>query len=125
MSETPKIMLIDDDPDILKVGKLSLSGIAKWTVTTSSSAREVIPKAQSEKPDLIILDTSMPDMDGVTLMERIKHTEGLENIPVILTTVRIEEGEEEFYLSKGAAGLIEKPFNPETLPHQIVSKVGS
>ena len=125
MTAIPKVMLIDDDPDIIKLGKLSLSGIAKWTVITSTSAREALVQAIQDKPDLIIMDTSMPDMDGLSLMERFHVTEGLEDIPILLTTTRIEEGEEEFYKSKGACGLIEKPFNPETLPHQIVSIVGS
>lgn len=118
----PKVMLIDDDPDILKIGMLSLTGIAKWKVATASSAKEAIQLAPQEEPDLIVLDTSMPDMDGLTVMQKLREAPALKNIPIVFLGTNVEEGEEDFYKSKGAAGIINKPFNPETFAQMIMKK---
>ena len=120
-----KVVIIDDDPDILKIGELSLTGIAKWQVSTASSSKEAFMVLNQAKPDLILLDTALPDIDGLSLMEKIRENQEFANTPVVLTTTRIEPGEEDFYISKGATGLIEKPFNPETLVDQLVEKVNA
>lgn len=118
-----KVMLVDDDPDILKIGKMSLSGVGKWEVCVALSGKEAIKMATEQKPDLVIIDTSMPDIDGVTTLAQIRGLPNFQNIPVFMTTTRIEQGEEEFYSSRGASGLIAKPFNPKTLPSEIIAKL--
>ena len=118
----PKVMLIDDDPDILKIGMLSLTGIAKWKGATASSAKEAIQLAPQEEPDLIVLDTSMPDMDGLSVMQKLREAPALKNTPIVFLGTNVEDGEEEFYISKGAAGIISKPFNPETFASLLMDK---
>ena len=118
----PKIMLIDDDPDILKIGTLSLTGIARWQVATASSGKEAIHLAPQEEPDLIVLDTSMPDMDGLTVMAKLREAPVRKKVPILFSSTHVEAGEEDFYKSKGASGLIAKPFNPETLAQDLLDK---
>ncbi len=118
-----KVMLVDDDPDILKIGKLSLSGVGKWEVCLALSGKEAIKMAAEQKPDLVIIDTSMPDIDGVTTLTQIRNLPNFQNIPVLMTTTRVEQGEEDFYQSRGASGLIAKPFNPKTFPSEIIAKL--
>jgi CheY-like chemotaxis protein len=120
-----KVMLVDDDPDILKVGKMSLSGVGKWEVCVALSGKEAIKMAVEQKPDLVIIDTSMPEIDGVTTLTQIRNLPNFQNVPVFMTTTRVEQGEEVFYQSRGANGLIAKPFNPKTLPQEIMSKLQS
>lgn len=118
-----KVMLVDDDPDILKIGKLSLSGVGKWEVCVALSGKEAIKMAVEQKPDLVLIDTSMPDIDGVTTLAQIRGLPNFQNVPVFMTTTRVEQGEEDFYQSRGANGLIAKPFNPKTLPSEIITKL--
>ena len=56
---TRKVLLVDDDPDIRKIGRLSLTGVAKWEVHLASSCAEALELASTEKPDVILLDTTM------------------------------------------------------------------
>lgn len=117
------MMLVDDDPDILKIGKLSLTGVAHWEVFTASSGNEAIQVAAREAPDVILLDSSMPDMDGVTVLQQLRQAPALANTPIFLTTTRVSAGEDEYYRSKGANGIMAKPFNPFTLPGEIESRL--
>ncbi|MCA9802118.1 MAG: response regulator [Cyanobacteria bacterium HKST-UBA02] len=121
--EIRKVMLVDDDPDILKIGRLSLTGVAHWEVFTASSGNEAIQVAAREAPDVILLDSSMPDMDGVTVLQQLRQAPALANTPIFLTTTRVSEGEDEYYRSKGATGIMAKPFNPFTLPGEIESRL--
>ncbi|MGD9684074.1 MAG: response regulator [Candidatus Obscuribacterales bacterium] len=121
--EIRKVMLVDDDPDILKIGKLSLTGVAHWEVFTASSGNEAIQVAAREAPDVILLDSSMPDMDGVTVLQQLRQAPALANTPIFLTTTRVSAGEDEYYRSKGANGIMAKPFNPFTLPGEIESRL--
>mgnify|MGYP003937396773 CR=1 FL=1 len=121
--EIRKVMLVDDDPDILKIGRLSLTGVARWEVLTASSGNEAIQVAAREAPDVILLDSSMPDMDGVAVLQQLRQAPALANTPIFLTTTRVTEGEDEYYRSKGANGIMAKPFNPFTLPGEIESRL--
>ncbi|MBZ0189538.1 MAG: response regulator [Candidatus Obscuribacterales bacterium] len=121
--EIKKVMLIDDDPDILKIGKLSLTGIGNWEVFTASSGNEAIQVAARETPDVILLDTAMPDMDGVAVLQQLRQAPALTNVPIFLTTTRVTQGEDEYYRSRGASGIMSKPFNPITLPAEIESRL--
>lgn len=120
-----KVLLVDDDPDILKIASLSLVGKAQWQVATATSGKEALQLAPQHKPDLIVIDTALTDTDGISLMQQFKETADFKETPIVLTTTKIEDGEEAFYISKGAKGLIEKPFNPDTLVDLLVQKVNA
>lgn len=114
-----KVLLVDDDPDIRKIGRLSLTGVAKWEVCLASNGKEALELAALEKPDVILLDISMPEMDGVATLGKLREQTQSQGTPIIMTTSRPEDSDAEACLQIGAVGVIRKPFNPTTLPNDI------
>ncbi len=113
------ILLIDDDPDILLITSVTLKKSGKYDVHTVQRAHEAIPYAKEHRPDAIITDFMMDDVDGATLLEFLKADENTSHVPVIFLTAKKQPGTVEQLMSLGAKGVIQKPFDPETLPDQI------
>lgn len=118
-----KVLMIDDEPDIRQIGRMSLKGVGKWQVVLASSGAEGIEAAVREHPDLILLDVMMPGLGGPETLAQLQGNEATRNIPVIFMTARAREQDVQQYLSIGAIGVITKPFDPMTLPQNIRSIV--
>lgn len=114
-----KVLLIDDEEDIRKVGRLSLEAVGHFETTVAASAREGIDLAKADRPDCILMDMMMPGMDGVTALAELKSTPELQDIPVLFMTAKVQPSELAFYRDSGAIGVIAKPFDPMTLPSEI------
>ncbi len=114
-----KVLLVDDEEDIRKIGNLSLKAVGKFETVLASSAAEALALARSERPDLILLDVMMPAMDGLATLAELKRTPELSAIPVLFMTARVQRDEIDQYLSLGAIGVIQKPFDPMLLPTEI------
>ena len=93
MKGNPKILIVDDDPDFIEIGKLSLEGMG-YRVLSASTGREGWEMVEKETPDLVILDLMMEDLDaGLTLSNRIKSHPRYGNIPILmLTSISRETG---------------------------------
>lgn len=111
------VMLVDDDALIRKIGQMTLTRVGKWTVVLAESGARAIELMPEAKPDVILLDVMMPDMDGPTTLRMLKEA-GTE-APVIFITAKIQKHELAAYYELGAAGVIAKPFDPLTLPAEI------
>lgn len=85
MEEVARLLVVDDDPGIRYLLEVLLSG-SGHEVVLAESAREALARLKEETPDLIILDIMMPDMDGLTLLGRIRAVRRLARVPVILFT---------------------------------------
>ena len=116
-----KILLAEDEPDIQEVAALALEAIGGFTVETCDSGSEVVAAARRFQPDFIILDVMMPGMDGPTTLKTLRNTPGFETIPVVFLTAKAMKNEIESFIAMGAQGVITKPFDPETLPDQILA----
>lgn len=114
-----KVLLVDDEPDIRKIGRLSLEAIGKWQVVQAASAPEALELARRERPALILMDVMMPGMDGPTALAELQRDPELRTIPVVFMTARVRQAEIDQYLAAGALGVIEKPFDPMTLPAEL------
>jgi two-component system, OmpR family, response regulator len=114
-----KILLVDDEPDMLKLAQFSLEKIGKWNVVTATSGDNAILSAQTEKPDLIIMDFNMPEKDGGQTLAELRKNESTAGIPVIFLSARSGKKDAAELISLGAAGVIAKPFNPIELPNKI------
>jgi CheY-like chemotaxis protein len=80
-----KILLLDDEPDFVKVIKARLEA-NNYDVITASNGKEALEKVESDKPDAILLDILMPDMDGYQVCESLKQEKKTADIPIILLT---------------------------------------
>lgn len=113
------LLMIDDDPFIRRVAQMSLSKVGGWHVLLADSGKQAMSLLDGQKPDVILLDVMMPEMDGPTALANIRKIAGAERIPVIFMTAKIQTHEVEHYLKMDAAGVIAKPFDPLSLSREI------
>lgn len=114
MSSKSKILIIDDDPDVLETMTAVLE-TRDYQVLTALSGLEGISKAGKEKPDLIIMDVLMPEVDGFATCKMIKENKEIKNIPVILLTGTGMVGDLEKGLAAGAIDFMIKPIDWDKL----------
>ena len=118
-AEQKHILCIDDEPDVLSVAQMSLETVGEFKVTAVSSGKQGIEAAANEKPDVILLDVMMPEMDGPTALKELRQNTALSDVPIIFMTARVRQSEIEEYMAMGANGVIAKPFDPMTLSTQV------
>jgi len=110
-----KILLVDDEPEILEISRDYLKASA-FDVVTASDGVQGLAVARREKPDLIVLDWMMPEMDGLDLCREIRRES---NVPIIMLTSRSEEADKLIGLELGADDYITKPFDIEELKLRV------
>ena len=113
-----KILLVDDEPDILEIVGYNLSNEG-YQVVKAENGKEAIKKAKKHKPQLIILDVMMPEMDGVEACEAIRKIPELSQTIITFLTARSEDYSQVAGFEAGADDYITKPIKPKVL----VSKV--
>ncbi len=119
MLEISSILLVDDEPDIRTIAEMSLSHVGGWRTILASSGAEALVLAAKHRPDVILLDVMMPEMDGVATFHALAAQPETQAIPVIFMTAKVQSHERERYVGFGAAGVIAKPFDPMRLPQDI------
>ena len=113
-----KILLVDDEPDILEIVGYNLRSEG-YKVLTADNGAEAVKKAKKEKPQLIILDVMMPEMDGIEACEQIRKNPDLNDTIITFLTARGEDYSQLAGFDAGADDYITKPIKPKVL----VSKV--
>lgn len=113
-----KILLVDDEPDILEIVSYNLAQEG-YQIVTATNGKEAITKAKKELPNLIIMDVMMPEMDGIEACENIRKFPELENTIITFLTARSEDYSQVAGFDAGADDYIAKPIKPKVL----VSKV--
>jgi two-component system alkaline phosphatase synthesis response regulator PhoP len=96
-----------------------------YQVIVASNGVETVRKALSERPDLIVLDILMPEMDGYEVMRLLKTTEETSNIPIIVLTAYASDSGALISWMEGAEGYLAKPFNPDELLMLVERVLGS
>jgi CheY-like chemotaxis protein len=119
-----RILIIDDDSNVLAVSQLALKTVGGWEVSTATSGREGLTKAVEEQPDAILLDVMMPDMDGIATFHALQANPATRSIPVILMTAKVLAAEQRRFANLGVAATIAKPFKAMKLPNQIRETLG-
>lgn len=121
---TKRILIIDDDPDILAVAQLALETIGEWDVITALSGKEGIELAREERPDAILLDVMMPEMDGIATLRVLQSRSETASIPVILMTAKVQPADQQRFANLGVVATIVKPFKAMQLSTQISELLG-
>jgi DNA-binding response OmpR family regulator len=109
-----KILLVDDEEDILDFLELIL-GEQGYSIIKASSGKEALAAAQMHRPDLILLDIMMPEMDGWEVLKLLKADEDLVHTPVAMLTARSEMKDKIQGIQEGAIDYICKPFSTREL----------
>jgi two-component system, OmpR family, alkaline phosphatase synthesis response regulator PhoP len=116
---TKCILIIDDEETIQTVVQFGIKIAAGWDVLTAGSGAQGLQTAQQEKPDVILLDVMMPDMDGIDTFKALQSHAATAQIPVIFLTAKAQTTEKRQFNELGVSGVITKPFNSLHLPEQI------
>ncbi|MBI5040087.1 MAG: response regulator [Gammaproteobacteria bacterium] len=119
MRKLQRILYVEDEPDIQAVARLALEHIGGFTVEVCSSGREALEKIPQFRPDLILLDVMMPDMDGPTTLQALRATLAGQTTPVAFMTAKVRPQEIAQYKQLGAIEVIPKPFDPMTLSDRV------
>jgi two-component system sensor histidine kinase/response regulator len=119
---TPNILIVDDIPANLIILSNTLNN-AGYRVFTASRGKEALLLAEKEKPDLILLDIMMPDMDGFEVCRKLKQNEKLKDIPVIFISALNDTNDIVKGLSVGGADYITKPFQNEEVKARVATHI--
>ena len=121
-----KILLVDDSRTIRNIQKNVLAEIGHTDVAEAADGVEALGKIATEHPDLMLIDWNMPNMDGITLVRKIRETD--KRIPLIMVTTEAEKSRVLEAVKAGVSNYVVKPFTAETLAEKIkqtVSKVAA
>src|SRR3990170_4258166 len=110
-----KILVADDEPKIVQLARDYLEH-AGFAVRTAYEGKAALAVARSEKPDLIILDLGLPEMDGLDVTRALRKGS---NVPIIMLTARAEEADKLVGLELGADDYVTKPFSPKELVARV------
>lgn len=120
-----KVLVVDDEPDIRRVIALSLAHFAGWEVVQAASGPEALALAVAERPDVVLLDVTMPGMDGRQTLAALRADPSTATIPVVFATARVRPNDVEEWIALGARGHLTKPFDPTTIAAEIARIVGA
>lgn len=114
-----EILYVDDEPDIREIVQMALGLVPTLSVSTADSGTRALQSMQEHKPDLVLLDVMMPNMDGPTTLQQMRSQPELQAIPVIFMTAKAMPQEVARFRALGAAAVIAKPFDPMTLGEHV------
>jgi DNA-binding response OmpR family regulator len=120
MTNRKRILVVDDEPDMTLMVRLNLQKTGRFEVREENEASNALRSAREFKPDLILLDVMMPDLDGGDVLSLLKDDANLSKVPVIFITATVLK--EEVRSKGGTIGghpFIPKPFKVETLIKSI------
>ena len=117
MAEKKKIVVADDEPFILSALQDTLSD--DYSVYTAANGRLAISEVEKVRPDMVILDVMMPEMDGLEACKQLKKNKDTSTIPVILLTAKGQITDIEKGFKSGADAYVVKPFSPARLIEKV------
>jgi len=113
-----RILIVDDEPDYISTVRYRLE-YNGYEVLTATNGREGLDQALSEKPDLILLDTSMPVMNGHEMLEQLRQNAETTAIPVIMVTAMCQSQDIDKASVLGVVDYIAKPFDSAELVNKV------
>lgn len=114
----PRILVVDDDKNVVQIIAVNLR-YEGMEVIEAYDGEEALVKAESEKPDLILLDIMMPSLDGVEVCRRLKRNVHTAEVPIIMLTAKTMDEDMLAGWEAGADDYLTKPFNPLGLTQRV------
>ena len=118
-----KILLVDDSATVLMMEKMILSQ-GRYDLCTAKNGVEAVARARTDKPDLILLDVVMPELDGFGALAAIRGDQATRDIPVIMVTTRSEAQSLETGYARGCNDYVTKPVNSSELLAKVRNLLG-
>lgn len=121
-----QVLYIEDNPENrMLVRRILLASDEDFRVTEAENARKGIELAQQTPPDIILMDLSMPEMDGLTATKALRELPVLQGIPIIALTANVMKGDKERSLAAGCDGYIPKPIDIDKFPDEVLFYIRS
>jgi excisionase family DNA binding protein len=110
----PLVLIVDDDPGLREFVRASLE-LEGYAVREAGDAAAGLEVLEQERPDLILLDVMMPEVDGFEMLRRMHESHGLNSVPVIMFSGKVDDGTAARASEEGVEAFIGKPFDPQQL----------
>ena len=122
--ESKRILLVDDEPRVRDMIEFRLR-LFGYEVLQAANGREALDVAGRERPDLVLLDVMMPELDGYQVCSRLKQDDGTRHIPVVMLTAKAEAKDVTRAFTSGAVDYVVKPYDPLVLQQKVVQSLGA
>lgn len=113
--------MVEDDEDIQHIARMSLQAVGGFEVDVCSNGQQALETVERFKPDLVLLDVMMPDMDGPTVLRLLRQKPSTAELPVVFMTAKAQAHEVDSYRKMGAMAVVSKPFDAMTLSQTIAT----
>jgi two-component system alkaline phosphatase synthesis response regulator PhoP len=110
----PRILAVDDEPNIVRLIQVNLERHG-YQVETANNGAQALAKIKANRPDLLVSDVMMPEMDGFELLANVRRDPSLMDLPVIMLTAKAQDKDVLEGYKTGADMYLTKPFNPQEL----------
>jgi DNA-binding response OmpR family regulator len=118
VNELPLVLIADDDADILSLVRAVLERAGNEVVSVGNGA-QALASVTERKPDLAVLDISMPEVDGLEVLRRLRADSATSTLPVVLLSARAQEADVKLGFELGASAYVKKPFSPRELADRV------
>ena len=116
-----RVLLVEDDRNVRRVAQLALEMVGGLKVCACESGAEALEAVAEFQPQLVLLDVMMPDMDGPTVLRRLRERPETASIPIVFLTAKVQNEELRQLRALGALDVISKPFDAMTLANSVKS----
>lgn len=120
---TRTVLVVDDEPDLRTLMTMSLEYVGQHRVFAAGSGEEALAVLEAERPDAVLMDVQMPDMDGPATLQAMIDRGG-ELPPVVFITASVQESELAGLRALPVAGVLAKPFDSVTMPAELAAVLG-
>lgn len=114
-----KLLHVEDDLDIREIAEMSLTMSGEFDLVQCEDGESALARVADYTPDIILLDMMMPGLTGIETLSEMRKLPHLKDVPVVFMTARTESQAVAALSETGAVDVIDKPFNPVTLPERI------
>ena len=118
------ILVVDDQEHLRELVQACLEDLGGWETLVAGSGEECLQILQTEQPSAILLDVSMPGMDGIAVYDRLQSDPKTRSIPVILLTAKVLPSDRAKFAQMGVTGVISKPIQPTSLTVEVAEILG-
>ena len=116
-----RILLVDDSRVVHELARVALETVAGWQMASVESADQAVPAAIAQRPDAIVVDVVMPDVDGPATVRLLREDPATRDIPIVFLTAQDDPSERDRLEHMDVAGVLRKPFEVSMLAGEITS----
>jgi CheY-like chemotaxis protein len=119
-----RLLIVDDEAHLRELVQACLEDLAGWETVTAASGEACLQLVHTQPWSAILLDVSMPGMNGMAVYEHLQGNPATQSVPVILLTAKVLPSDRAKFAAMGVAGVISKPIEPMTLVEEVSEILG-